>query len=50
LTNPSAAFPARETHIVRITNGKIVEHWGNQDDLGMLQQLGLIPEPAQAGE
>jgi predicted ester cyclase len=25
-----------ETHIVRITNGKIVEHWGNQDDLGML--------------
>ena len=39
-----------ETHIIRFANGKIVEHWGNQDDLGMLQQLGLIPEPAQAGE
>ena len=33
-----------ETHIVRIANGKAVEHWGNQDDLGMMQQLGVIPE------
>jgi predicted ester cyclase len=32
-----------ETHIVRIANGKGVEHWGNQDDLGMMQQLGVIP-------
>jgi predicted ester cyclase len=37
-----------ETHIVRFANGKIVEHWGNQDDLGMLQQLGLIPTPESA--
>jgi predicted ester cyclase len=33
-----------EIHIVRIANGKAVEHWGNQDDMGMMQQLGLIPE------
>lgn len=31
-----------ETHTVRIVNGKIVEHWGNFDELGMLQQLGLL--------
>ena len=33
-----------EIHIVRIANGKAVEHWGNQDDMGMMQQLGVIPE------
>jgi len=35
-------------HICRVENGKIVEHWGNGDDLGMLQQFGTIPrsEPA----
>jgi predicted ester cyclase len=32
-----------ETHIFRFANGKVVEHWGNQDDLGMMQQLGVIP-------
>ena len=32
-----------EIHIVRIANGKAVEHWGNSDDLGMMQQLGVIP-------
>ena len=30
-------------HILRIANGKIAEHWGNNDDLGMLQQLGVVP-------
>ncbi len=29
--------------IARITGGKIVDKWGNQDDLGMLQQLGVVP-------
>ena len=29
--------------IFRITNGKVVERWGNSDDLGMMQQLGVIP-------
>jgi predicted ester cyclase len=27
-------------HIFRIANGKIVQHWGNSDDLGMMRQLG----------
>jgi predicted ester cyclase len=29
--------------IIRFAGGKMVEHWGNEDDLGMMQQLGLIP-------
>jgi steroid delta-isomerase-like uncharacterized protein len=33
--------------ISRFAGGKLVEHWGINDDLGMLQQLGIIPAPAQ---
>jgi predicted ester cyclase len=35
-----------EIHIGRMVEGKLVEHWANQDDLGMLQQLGVIPAMA----
>lgn len=31
--------------IFRIANGKIVEHWGVFDQLGVLQQLGMMPMP-----
>ncbi|GAC1392988.1 MAG: ester cyclase [Ktedonobacteraceae bacterium] len=34
--------------ITRFANGKGVELWGNSDDLGLLQQLGVIPVPEQA--
>ena len=33
--------------INRIRDGKLVERWASVDMLGMLQQLGAIPEPAQ---
>ena len=33
--------------IHRIAGGKIVEHWGQTDLLGMLQQMGAIPAPGQ---
>ena len=29
----------------RIKDGKIVERWFNQNDLGLMQQLGAIPSP-----
>jgi predicted ester cyclase len=32
-----------EIHIGRLSGGKIAEHWGRADQLGMLQQLGVIP-------
>ncbi len=33
--------------IVRFRDGKIVEHWGVADRLGMLQQVGVIPTPGR---
>ena len=33
--------------IVRIENGKIVEHWGVPDQVGMMMQLGHISPPAR---
>ena len=41
-------FSMSGTSIYRIANGKIVEHWGEMDFLGLLQQLGLAPAPGQA--
>ncbi len=35
-------------HILRIAHGKLVEHWGNNDDLGLMQQIGVVPPPGQA--
>jgi predicted ester cyclase len=29
--------------IVRIADGKVVEHWSMGDNLGMMQQLGVVP-------
>ena len=29
--------------IARVADGKIVEHWGQMDMLGLLQQLGALP-------
>src|SRR4028119_1198743 len=32
----------------RIEGGKIAEEWGRYDNLGVMQQLGLVPEQQQA--
>ena len=37
-----------ETHIGRYRDGKLVEHWADIDQLGMLQQLGVMPAPGPA--
>jgi predicted ester cyclase len=31
--------------IHRIADGKLVEHWANADQLGLMQQLGALPAP-----
>jgi steroid delta-isomerase-like uncharacterized protein len=35
--------------LFRVAEGKVVECWTNRDDLGLLQQLGVVPGPARAG-
>lgn len=35
------SFEITEIHIVRIENGKGVEHWGVADTLGLMQQIGF---------
>jgi hypothetical protein len=37
------------TAIFRIADGKLVELWQHWDQLGMLQQLGVVPALGQAG-
>lgn len=36
-----------EVHIGRVANGRLTEHWGVIDQLGMLVQLGVIESPAR---
>jgi len=35
-----------EIHFLKIAGGRITEHWTNFDQLGILQQLGVIPAAA----
>lgn len=35
--------------IDRVVGGKIVEEWNEMDDLGMMEQLGVVPPMGQAG-
>jgi hypothetical protein len=32
-------------HWYKIRDGKIVDHYGARDDVGMMEQLGLLAEP-----
>jgi predicted ester cyclase len=38
------------TIISRIEGGKIAEDWANFDDLGLMRQLGAIPELGEQAE
>ena len=35
--------------ILGMAEGKCVEHWGVMDSMAMMQQLGVVPAPGQAG-
>jgi steroid delta-isomerase-like uncharacterized protein len=34
--------------IIRVSGGKAVEHWGQMDAMGLMQQIGAIPAPVEA--
>jgi steroid delta-isomerase-like uncharacterized protein len=34
--------------IVRVSDGEIVEHWGEFDAMGLLRQIGVIPRPGDS--
>jgi len=36
--------------ITRWSGGKSVEHWAQFDQMGLMQQLGVIPAPGEGGE
>jgi predicted ester cyclase len=42
-TNREVAY--EYVHIVRYRDGKAVEHWGVRDDMTLMRQLGVLPEP-----
>ncbi len=46
---PATGKPVEITgiNIGRIVNGKVVENWQNSDQLGLMQQLSVIPAPGQ---
>ena len=35
-------FAVQQAHWVRVTDGKLAEHWAVRDDLGMMRQLGAM--------
>lgn len=46
-TGKSFAMAGVDIH--RLRDGKLAEHWHVVDLFGLLQQLGLIPQPAESG-
>ena len=46
-TGKTVTVPALDMY--RLSEGKIVEHWGGPNQLSLLQQLGVIPQSGQVG-
>jgi len=38
-------FEVQHIHWYKLRDGKIVDHYATRDDIGMMQQLGLLPAP-----
>jgi predicted ester cyclase len=36
-------FDVQHIHMLQVRGGQIIEHFASRDDLGMMQQLGLLP-------
>ena len=37
------AVTFKSVDVIRIKNGKAIEHWGVSDNLAIMTQLGLVP-------
>ena len=42
------SFEIQSIDIIRIEDGKCAEHWGVTDNMGLMVQIGALPEPAAA--
>ncbi len=42
-------FTQGQIHILRLEGCRIVEHWAQVDNAGMMRQLGIMPTPEPAG-
>ena len=38
-------FSSRQSHWMRVENGKFAEHWATRDDLTTMLQLGVVSRP-----
>lgn len=43
VTPTGKRFEIQHIHLFKFRDGKIIDHYANRDDLGMMQQLGLLP-------
>jgi steroid delta-isomerase-like uncharacterized protein len=43
----SVSFGVYDT--IRFAGGKVVEHWGQMNEMSLMQQLGVIPAPGEGG-
>jgi predicted ester cyclase len=48
LAGTGRTFSVQHMHMYRVEGGKLAEHWACRDDLGQLNQLGLLPSSASA--
>jgi steroid delta-isomerase-like uncharacterized protein len=44
------SFDAEGIIVARIEDGKIAERWASYDALGMMRQLGVLPDPPRSPE
>lgn len=42
------SYEIAEIHIFRLRDGRIVEHWHEANSMGLMRQLGALPEPVTA--
>ena len=45
----SKRYEIEEIHVFRLRDGKVVEHWHQFDQMGMMKQLGAMPGGGSAG-